>query len=61
MGFMSDPAALIIIISQGVGLFFTIIGLAVKLERRLTRIETTTDFIKENCPVCQHNLETRTK
>ena len=48
-----------------IGIFVTIgsaiVGMFIRIEHRLTKVETKIDFIQENIIGCQQPLETNTK
>ena len=54
---MTDPITTGLLITAAAG----IIGMFIRIEHRLTKVETTVDYIKENISGCQPPLDNATK
>ena len=53
---MTDPITAGLLIAAAVG----VIGMFIRIEHRLTKVETTVHFIKENMTGCQPPLDNDT-
>ena len=56
-----DTLTLSVIVGQAIAIAAAVIGGVIKIEKRLTRLETQIEFIKDNCHRCQPTSETPTK
>lgn len=55
-----DTLTLSIIVGQALAVAGAIIGGVIKIEKRLTRLETQIEFIRHNCNRCQPTSENPT-